>query len=219
MGLDWRDDVAMINEARNQLEQRLIEGLEKPIKFVYGFGDTASFGISRYIRQGQGLDDSSLDCSTAYNIGGWSAVGVEVVGGGYGIYKAAGKFALKRSLKKADEFVDLYHGSYRNADDIYKNGLTVNKKGATNVSTDIDAATDAIDAHLRLEPPPFNTGIIKSKVPKSKLDDLTNGVDIKYNDNYQGFHPYKLNTSEHLLNTPRAKDLFNSGIIEFIPYP
>lgn len=51
-------------------------------------GDTSSLGITRMIRQYQGVDPAGLDCSDAYTYGGYAATAIEVGMGGYGIYKA-----------------------------------------------------------------------------------------------------------------------------------
>jgi hypothetical protein len=73
-----------------QAQQDLINALEPAIKFGMGFGDTTLFGASRAIRQYQGIDDPSLDCSTAYSAGGWTAIAVQVAAGGIGGLRAAG---------------------------------------------------------------------------------------------------------------------------------
>jgi len=110
MGMDWRKDfrdfVARISEAKNRAEQALINAAAGPIEAVIGFGDTASGGITRYIRQWQGTDIPGLECSGWYNAGGWAAVAVEVATGVGGLTKAGGKFALKKALKEGGESLD-----------------------------------------------------------------------------------------------------------------
>jgi hypothetical protein len=82
-------------------------GLQYAGDFSAGFGDTITFGGTRYVRRRLGVDNAVNPCSWAYSAGGWTAVGVEVAYGGYGIYKTAGKYALRKAVKKGiEEFAD-----------------------------------------------------------------------------------------------------------------
>jgi RHS repeat-associated protein len=96
MGLSPNDDVERFKQSRWEVEQALIEALENPINFIIGFGDEASLGGTRYIRQLQGIDDPNLDCYAAYQAGGWTAFGVQMVQGGLGIYKGGAKIMARR---------------------------------------------------------------------------------------------------------------------------
>ena len=71
-------------------EQDLIELLAPAIEFGMGFGDMTLFDLSRRMRQWQGIDEPTLDCSTAYQAGGWTAIAVQVAAGGVGGLRAAG---------------------------------------------------------------------------------------------------------------------------------
>lgn len=139
LGLDWiptiRNVLATVSEARHRFEQAIINAAAGPIEAVMGFGDTASLGITRYIRQWQGIDPPGLECSRWYNAGGWAAVAVEVATGVGGIVKAGGKFALRKALKEGvEEFGDDAVKGYRavsraEADDIAKNGFRPDPAG------------------------------------------------------------------------------------------
>ncbi|MCD9189201.1 MAG: DUF6531 domain-containing protein [Pyrinomonadaceae bacterium] len=107
LGMDWRDDLRNIWEAAKEkkwrAEQAVIDAMAKPIEFVIGFGDNASGGITRYIRQWQGIDDPSLQCSGWYQAGEWTSVAVDIITGVGGIVKSGGKHALKKALKEGAE--------------------------------------------------------------------------------------------------------------------
>ena len=68
-------------------QQDLIEAAAPAIRYGIGFGDTTLFGVSRSIRQWQGIDDPTLDCSVAYQAVGWTAIGVQAAMGGVGLYR------------------------------------------------------------------------------------------------------------------------------------
>jgi RHS repeat-associated protein len=90
-----------------QAQQDLIEALQAPIEFGIGAGDYVTMGISRKIRQWQGIDDPNLDCSVAYQAGQWTAFAIDMATNVGGLVKGAGKFIgrriLKRGLKEAGE--------------------------------------------------------------------------------------------------------------------
>ena len=88
-----------INEGIHRTTQRIINAGQKPIEFAIGMGDNSSLGITRMIRQYQGVDPAGLDCSDAYTYGGYASTAIEVLAGGAGIIKALGKGAVKRGLK------------------------------------------------------------------------------------------------------------------------
>jgi RHS repeat-associated protein len=83
-------------------QQDLINALKSPIEFGMGFGDEY-LGFTRYIRKWQGIDDPNLDCSAAYQAGQWTAIGVQVLEAGVGLYELAGKYAARGSLREAEE--------------------------------------------------------------------------------------------------------------------
>jgi RHS repeat-associated protein len=68
-------------------QQDLIEAAAPAIRYGIGFGDTTLFGVSRSIRQWQGIDDPSLPCSVEYQAGEWTAIGVQAATGGVGLYR------------------------------------------------------------------------------------------------------------------------------------
>ncbi len=76
-------------------QQDLINALEVPIEFGIGFGDAVLMGGSRYLRQWQGIDDPNLDCSVAYQAGGWTGLGVTVATGGVGLYRGGLSLATR----------------------------------------------------------------------------------------------------------------------------
>ena len=80
-------------------QQDLIEAAAPAIEFGIGFGDTALFGGSKWIRQWQGIDDPNLECSVAYQAGGWTATAVEIATGVGGLSKLGMKFFAKNALK------------------------------------------------------------------------------------------------------------------------
>ena len=71
--------------------------------FAAGFGDTASFGITRRIRAALGVDYVDY-CSSAYGYGGRAATGVEVATGVAGAAKLTGKIGYRHLGRRlADE--------------------------------------------------------------------------------------------------------------------
>ncbi|HKP68704.1 MAG TPA: RHS repeat-associated core domain-containing protein, partial [Pyrinomonadaceae bacterium] len=95
------DVLEVLNEAKWRAEQRALEALEVPITFTIGYGDTASLGITRGIRDWQGIDTVNWDCLTAYNAGGWAAVAVDAGTGVGGLAKAGFKLAARRGAASA----------------------------------------------------------------------------------------------------------------------
>jgi RHS repeat-associated protein len=125
--------------------------------------------------------------------------------------KAVVEETVAESSVAVEESVTLFHGSTKNASQIAESGLDVGRPGATYVSSDVAAAQDAIAARTALGEA-TDAGIIVSKVPSGGLNSLIDSGDILVRP-YSGFYPYRLNTVEHLLRTPAAKELFNRGII------
>jgi hypothetical protein len=108
----------------------------------------------------------------------------------------------------------LYHGSIDNASGILENGFDIYREGATYVSPDIRAAQDAINYRMQNFPDEVtDPGIITSTVPTNEFQGLQQSGDI-LGKPYNGFFGSTLNTTEYLLKTPAAKDLFNRGMIK-----
>ncbi|QYO65715.1 RHS repeat-associated core domain-containing protein [Leptolyngbya sp. 7M] len=100
MGLSpWSDWAAWANEGRWRGEQAVINFFAPLFEGAIGFGDNASFGASRWFRQWQGFDDSYLDCSFAFQAGGWAGLAVDAATGIGGAAKLGLKFAAKRGAK------------------------------------------------------------------------------------------------------------------------
>lgn len=119
--------------------------MRKPI------GDTASLGITRYIRQWQGIDPPGLECSRWYNAGGWAAVAVEVATGVGGIAKAGGKFALRKALKEGGEegFEVVQRAMSRAELEAMENGLVRGGRNGPHYVSDA-VNSDALRARQRL---------------------------------------------------------------------
>jgi RHS repeat-associated protein len=85
-GLDGPHDEEQLWKA----QQDLLEALAPVIRGGVGFGDEATMGISRIVRQLQGIDDPDMPCSWEYKAGGYLALAAEVAAGGAGGLRAAG---------------------------------------------------------------------------------------------------------------------------------
>lgn len=70
-----------------QAQQDLINAFAPAIEGGIGFGDNVTFGGSKYFRQWQGIDDPNLECSVAYQVGGWIAIAAQAAEGGVGLYR------------------------------------------------------------------------------------------------------------------------------------
>lgn len=180
------------------------------VNMVAGYADSMPGG--QYLREAVGYNYADVNSGEYKN--------VNRIATGVGLGKAAAgaklAFAGLKSLaddagKLGDDLVDLFHGSYKNADEILESGLDVNRSGATYVSPDLAAAEDAVRARVITGEATENAGVITSRVPRGDLQALINSGDIKIRD-YQGFYPSRLNTVEYQLFTPAAKELFNKGM-------
>ncbi len=76
-------------------QQDLIEALAGPIAFGMGFGDTFLFGTPQWIRQKQGIDTPGIECSVAYQAGGWTAIAFQAAEGGVGLYRGGLSLATR----------------------------------------------------------------------------------------------------------------------------
>ncbi|MCG8425234.1 MAG: HINT domain-containing protein, partial [Proteobacteria bacterium] len=67
--------------------------------FVMGAVDTVTGGATAWLRDKAGLGDQANPCSAAYRYGGYTATAGEMVMGGAGLLKGAGRFAARRAAK------------------------------------------------------------------------------------------------------------------------
>jgi len=105
------------------------------------------------------------------------------------------------------DFVSVFHGSLDNSTSILENGLEASR-GSTMVSRDIEAARDAIGPN-HVAYPGRDPGIIESRIPAAEF----NRVLLRAEREYHGFYPYELESTEIVLRTQEAFDLFNRYIV------
>lgn len=55
-------------------QQDLLEFVAPAIRYGIGSGDQTLFGLPKYIRQWQGIDDPTLPCYSSYQAGEWTAI-------------------------------------------------------------------------------------------------------------------------------------------------
>ena len=124
LGLNDDDDWA---EQVWRAQQDLIEALQRPIQFGYGFGDAATAGVSKLIRNWEGLDDLGVECTNDYKAGWWTATAIQLAEGGYSLYKGAVAVAAELSTLRTVGLVNTFTRSSltvgRDAHAAYMDGL------------------------------------------------------------------------------------------------
>lgn len=111
-----------------------------------------------------------------------------------------------------DDVVSIYHGSINDAIQIRARGFDP-RRGTPYVTTDINAATDAIGPgrYEVSQGLAHDPGIIESRIPRLDFERVLVPLQRSYN----GFYPYLPNlSSEILLRTPESIDLFNRYIMK-----
>ncbi len=144
-------------------------------------------------------DDDTYSSSTTTSIGGWSSDSDEII-----------------TTETREHTVKVYHGSYDNYNEINQNGFN-NTRTPVYISTDIDAANDAIYNRydykfLSYEMKDIDSGIIESEIPKELWDNLISSGDIIERQGYQGFGG-KLETVEYQFNK-NAIEILNKYILK-----
>lgn len=116
----------------------------------------------------------------------------------------------------SEETVSVYHGSWNNAPTIRASGLDASRVtgpngGATYVTTDLRAATNAIEGRYEYQflttAERAQTGVIESRIPMSEFSQLPTPRP------YPGFSGSNLQSSEILLSTEEHILLFNRFIV------
>jgi RHS repeat-associated protein len=111
----------------------------------------------------------------------------------------------------AEETITLYHGSVDNFSKIATEGLEASR-APTWVTTDVAAAENAIGPGRVLSPGQgLDTGIVTSKVSRSAFEALQ-PKGISPPRSWPGFGGGQ-SLTEHVLRSPEAIELFNSGIV------
>ncbi len=156
-----------------------------------------------------GLTDDDLLALSAQIPGQYDEVffGV-IIGGG-----KLPRFARKLLARRVNNKIDLYHGSIDNASVIKSKGFDM-RKNATYTSPDYKAAQDAIDHRKQNFPHEVtDPDVIKSSIPESEFNSLEEGIDYVVRP-YGGFYGADLDSSEILLKSDRAKELYNKYIVK-----
>ena len=161
-----------------------------------GVGDAMSFGFGGALREVLGIDGEVNECSGLYATGTVAGgLAAALITGGAG----GGPTAMEPTIS-------LFHGSIRDGAAITRNGLST-ARGTTYVTRDIAAARDALANHY--EAVRGLGSVVESRVPQSLFESMLAHLERPY----QGFHPYRLSSSEIPLRTAEQIELFNRFIV------
>lgn len=203
----------------------MIEDLGRSILNVPFFMHNAGIGIGEHTGravlwadQGEyaeaSLEGLHVVRDAAFGIGAGLSVAAPVAGA---VASRATTVVARAEVQIAsEETVSVYHGSWNNAPRIRATGLDASRvtgpnAGATNVTTDLRAATNAIEGRYEYQ---FLTtaeraqaGVIESRIPMSEFSQLPPSRP------YPGFSGANLQSSEILLSTEEHILLFNRYIV------